>query len=218
MPAALSGLSPVLAILAAQGLLMLVDEFYFHRRRGLGWWERLGHPIDTLSVLVCFVIATFAPLSLQMVGVYAAAAVVSCVLVTKDEWIHHRECTVGEQWVHALLFLLHPCVLIAGFVLWIDRSSLLLPEGYIGPKVLMELWQVLSIGPWMARFVLLAELVAIGLFLLFQINHYLVLGRGRRGQQGPLPSEPLPAVPARSEVAPATQGSPANPGGPQSVP
>jgi len=28
---------------------MGVDEFYFHRRRGLPRWERLAHPLDTMT-------------------------------------------------------------------------------------------------------------------------------------------------------------------------
>ncbi len=39
---------------ALQGLAILVDEFYFHRRRGLPIWERWGHPLDTLSLLICW--------------------------------------------------------------------------------------------------------------------------------------------------------------------
>ncbi len=37
-----------------QGLAMFVDEFVFHRRRGLPRWERLGHPLDTLMVALCY--------------------------------------------------------------------------------------------------------------------------------------------------------------------
>ena len=36
---------------AVQGLAILVDEFWFHHRRGLPRWERLGHPIDTLPLI-----------------------------------------------------------------------------------------------------------------------------------------------------------------------
>ncbi len=47
------GSALLLAPLAVQGIAMAVDELHFHRRRGLGRWERLGHPLDTLTVLAC---------------------------------------------------------------------------------------------------------------------------------------------------------------------
>src|SRR6185295_1334290 len=40
--------------IALQGLAMAVDELWFHRRRGLPRWERLGHPLDTLTVALCY--------------------------------------------------------------------------------------------------------------------------------------------------------------------
>jgi hypothetical protein len=47
----------------AQGLAIAVDEFYFHRKRGLPRWERVGHPVDTFSVLLCFLFVLFVPYS-----------------------------------------------------------------------------------------------------------------------------------------------------------
>ncbi len=35
---------------ALQTCCMAVDEVHFHRQRGLPRWERLGHPLDTLTV------------------------------------------------------------------------------------------------------------------------------------------------------------------------
>lgn len=90
---------------------MITDEFYFHRKRGLPRWERIGHPIDTLSVIL--------PLSLLVLGasgpVYWGLAAFSTLLVTKDEWVHVRACSPFEQWLHSLLFVLHP---IMFFVSW----------------------------------------------------------------------------------------------------
>lgn len=37
-----------------QMICMAVDEAHFHRWRGLPRWERLGHSLDTLTVLACF--------------------------------------------------------------------------------------------------------------------------------------------------------------------
>jgi len=44
-----------------QTLVIMIDEFYFHVRRGLPKWERLGHPLDTLTVLACFAFVLFFP-------------------------------------------------------------------------------------------------------------------------------------------------------------
>ena len=95
--------------LALQALAMLVDEGHYHRRRGLPRWERIGHPLDTLTIALCLV-------WLLTVGVgagYVALAIFSCLFVTKDEVIHAKVCTPGEQWLHAILFVLHPIVLAA---------------------------------------------------------------------------------------------------------
>ena len=36
-----------------QGVIMVVDEGWFHRTRGLPRWERIGHPLDTLTIVLC---------------------------------------------------------------------------------------------------------------------------------------------------------------------
>ena len=106
-------LAPILFLAHALG--MLVDEVRFHRRRGLPAWERWGHPLDTLTVLACYLILLFLPRVPGAFGLYLGAAVFSCLFVTKDEWIHARNCTGGEMWLHAVLFTMHPVLLaIAG--------------------------------------------------------------------------------------------------------
>jgi hypothetical protein len=99
-------------------MAMAVDEFYFHRRRELPRWERVGHPIDTLSVLACYCWLFLAAPGRSAALVYTALAVLSCLVVTKDEPVHRRFCGSGEQWLHALLFLLHPMVLAGAGLLW----------------------------------------------------------------------------------------------------
>jgi len=103
--------------IAAQAIAMAVDEGYFHRRRGLPRWERIGHPLDTLSIAACLAWLVVAPAGVAL-PVYAGLAVLSCVFVTKDEPIHARLCTAGEHWLHAMLFVLHPVVLAAFAWLW----------------------------------------------------------------------------------------------------
>lgn len=109
---------------------MAFDELYFHRKRGLGRWERIGHPIDTLSVVTCLGWALLVTPSRSAAAAYVALSLVSCLLVTKDEWVHARRCSAGEHWVHALLFLVHPVTLGTLGALWPSlhaRPSTLLP-------------------------------------------------------------------------------------------
>lgn len=102
---------------ALQALCMVFDEGYFHIRRGLPKWERIGHPIDTFSVLVCMGFILFVPFSKMALIFYIALAAFSSLLVTKDEFVHKEHCPAAEQWLHALLFTLHPITLtVAGFI------------------------------------------------------------------------------------------------------
>jgi hypothetical protein len=108
----------LLAPLVAQSTAMAFDELYFHRKRGLGLWERIGHPLDTLTVLVCIAWVALAAPSPAHAAVYVGLAVFSCLFVTKDEFVHARRCTPGEHWLHAILFLVHPLSLASLALLW----------------------------------------------------------------------------------------------------
>jgi hypothetical protein len=100
------------ATLVLQGGFMAVDEFYFHFRRELPKWERLGHPLDTFF----YILALFIIWSNGLSSLAIAAAVVSTLLITKDEIVHAKTCSGGEQWLHAILFILHPICLIFAFL------------------------------------------------------------------------------------------------------
>jgi len=113
-----TGSALLIAFLTLQGAVMGVDELYFHRRRGLGRWERIGHPIDTLSVVACLVWVLVVPPRRAAAFGFIALCVFSCLLITKDEWVHARRCSAGEHWVHALLFLVHPVTLATLGLLW----------------------------------------------------------------------------------------------------
>jgi hypothetical protein len=112
--------------LGLQACAMLVDELYFHRQRGLPRWERLGHPVDTLSVLACYAIAlSLRPTEAHAV-VYLIAAGFSCLLITKDELVHAQRCSPLELWLHSVLFVLHPVVLGIGGLLWFRQEGAML--------------------------------------------------------------------------------------------
>jgi 2-polyprenyl-6-hydroxyphenyl methylase/3-demethylubiquinone-9 3-methyltransferase len=117
-----------LLLAGLQALLMLVDERVFHRDRRLGLWESWGHVADSAFFALALAPAALLAPSRGALILYAALGAASTVLVTKDEWIHARECEGGENWIHALLFSLHPCVLIAIGVLWTRGEGSLLRE------------------------------------------------------------------------------------------
>lgn len=105
------------ALFLVHGAAMVFDEAWFHCRRGLPTWERRGHPADTLSVILCYVLALFLPPGGNL-RIYIAAAVFSTLLVTKDEWVHARVCGGTESWLHALLFVMHPVLLFLAGAWW----------------------------------------------------------------------------------------------------
>jgi hypothetical protein len=128
--------------LLVQGGAMLFDEVYFHRRRGLPRWERIGHPIDTASVLACYGFAWSVGPSRTALGIYVLLAAFSCVLVTKDEGVHAQRCSAGEQWLHSMLFVLHPIVLGAAALLWLNGERALLAV-QAGLTLLFGIYQTL---------------------------------------------------------------------------
>lgn len=101
-----------------QGLAIVVDEFYFHHKRGLPRWERFGHPLDTLTVTLGFLYLIFVPFSATALAGFVLLATGSCLFVTKDEWVHAKHCSPSEMWLHSVLFLLHPLVFIVSAAAW----------------------------------------------------------------------------------------------------
>ena len=142
-----------LVTIVLQGAVTVIDEG-FHRGRGLPRWERIGHPLGTLTIVVCLVWllaiprdeATGATLPIY-VGL-AAASTLFVIFVIKDE---RGGCTAGEQWMHGLSFVLHPAALAAfAYLWWSDTSALLV--GQLGVALAFMAYQViywnLSWNPW----------------------------------------------------------------------
>ena len=100
-----------------QAILMGIDE-NFHAKRGLGLWERLGHPLDTLTVFVPLSYIAINENNSNSMIVFIILGVFSCLFITKDEFVHHRECSSTEQWIHSLLFILHPAIFLTSGILW----------------------------------------------------------------------------------------------------
>ncbi len=110
-----------------QSIAMAVDEFYFHLKRGLPRWERLGHPLDTLTVVLCYLFLVLVPPSTGSSSIFIGMAVFSSFFVTKDEFIHSKLCSPLECWLHSCLFVLHPvCLYSAGKLWWVGEAQILL--------------------------------------------------------------------------------------------
>ena len=101
---------------------MTIDE-YIHHQRGLGMWERLGHPVDTLTVFVALSYVALNPYTSETLTVYLMLSGFSCLVITKDEFVHTKECGAFENWLHALLFILHPVIFLSAGLLWRDEPE-----------------------------------------------------------------------------------------------
>ena len=140
----------LLAPAAVQALAMLGDEGGFHRRRPLPLWERLGHPLDTLTTVACYSwLALTRPGSAANLHVYIALALFSCLFITKDEFVHARLCKPGETWLHAVLFVMHPIVFVAFGALWWSGAN----PGFVRAQLFLSIsfatYQVLYWNlPW----------------------------------------------------------------------
>lgn len=144
-----------------QSICMFVDEFHFHIKRGLPKWERIGHPIDTLSVIVCLLYLIWVPFSSFNFFGYMLLSLISSLLITKDEWVHKEHCKGTEQWLHALLFINHPILLISfglmwvkqyssssnNWVSWFDHSPLFVPF-FLSSLILMVLFCIYQVVFW----------------------------------------------------------------------
>lgn len=148
-----------------QASALFFDEFYYHWKRGLPLWERVGHPIDTLSVITCFALTLFLDFSISSLFIFIGFASFSTFLVTKDEFVHAKQCLPAEMWLHSILFVLHPIVFLSLGFLWFLSS------------ISYELWppafnNVLNIGPEDIYFSLQMQTTVVSLFCLYQIIYW----------------------------------------------
>jgi len=129
-------------LLALQSFAIFVDEFHFHRNRGLPRWEQIGHPLDTLTVLASFIPMAILPKSGSTPPWLIGLIIFSCLFVTKDEWVHQAECCGDEQWLHSVLFLLHPGVLYAAWLCWKESGPSVLHQIQIMALSVFFIYQV----------------------------------------------------------------------------
>jgi hypothetical protein len=126
-----------------QAIAMVVDELVFHRKRGLPRWERLGHPLDTLTAALCYAWLVSVPASSPYgVGVYVALCAFSCLFITKDEFVHAELCEPLESWLHSVLFVLHPIVFLALGLVWYQGGNPWILNGALVSTIALLVYQV----------------------------------------------------------------------------
>jgi hypothetical protein len=74
--------------------------------------------------------------------IYVALTFASSLLVTKDEPVHARRCQPGEQWLHALLFVLHPVVFIGFGVIWWSGRDLWVITAQLALTIALMVYQI----------------------------------------------------------------------------
>lgn len=132
---------------ALQATLILIDEFYYHWRRGLPTWEIWGHPLDTFFSLLPFLYAArVTPDESTHLWIYGLLAGFSCLFITKDEFIHREICPPGEAWIHAMLFILHPLTFAAAAWIWISRDFRAVLPAQAAIMFLFMLYQLVTWG------------------------------------------------------------------------
>ena len=106
-----------------QGAILFFDELYFHRKRGLPLWEKFSHPIDSFSVLICYLFLFVSEYNESTLKIFIGLSVLSCLLITKDEFVHKEQAPAAENWLHALLLIVHPVPFIAAGLLWAEATE-----------------------------------------------------------------------------------------------
>lgn len=162
----------ILVPFIVQALVIGFDEYYFHVKRGLPLWERIGHPLDTLSLLVCVFFVLLVPYSSFALKWYIGLGVFSCLMVTKDEWVHKHHCPAAEHWLHALLFINHPIVLGSIGIIWWVMTGDTAPSW-------MQKWLN---RPTALHTMLLVQAGAITLFFLYQVIYWNFIWKEKNTQ------------------------------------
>lgn len=126
-----------------QGAAIIFDEIYFHRKRGLPIWERIGHPLDTLIVIFCYLFLILKVPSELNMKIYIGLCVFSSLFITKDELVHAKECVGWEHWLHAVLFVLHPVAFYCAAVVWENKLSAMFLNIQLVLLIIMMFYQII---------------------------------------------------------------------------
>lgn len=146
-----------------QGLVFFWDE-QLHKKRGLPLWEIVGHPLDTFFTLSFFLFIVRVPFSAYNSLLLLSLGIISCFSNSKDEFIHSQICTPLEMWLHSLLFMLHPILLIWGGLWWYLFS-------FDSPQAL-QIFGLERNTLVQIQFYLYIQVVLIASVLLYQIGYW----------------------------------------------
>ena len=105
----------------------------------------------------------------MMLKVYIILSILSCITVTKDEWVHKHHCPGTENWLHALLFINHPILLTCAGLIWARYAS-------AGPAWLKGM----ILRPEMLIQFLIVQAGLAGIFMLFQIIYWNFIWKERK--------------------------------------
>ncbi|MCB0413398.1 MAG: hypothetical protein KDD50_03635, partial [Bdellovibrionales bacterium] len=106
------------AALILQLILFHLDEYYFHRKRGLSRPEIVSALMDGFFYLLPLAIAIFCSFTIFWQWIYIFLAILSCLSVVKNEWFYPVVMDRNEKLVHAGLYLLHPILLYTFYLSW----------------------------------------------------------------------------------------------------
>ena len=143
-------------------MAIFIDEFYFHHKRVIPKWEKLGHPLDTLTVVICFLFTLCMPYNPLNLKTFCGLAIFSTLFITKDEFVHLDHCPKQEMWLHALLFVNHPVMLTCLGFLWALKNNVV---------PFKQLTLLLDKPLWITGF-MQGQLVMITGFMLYQIIYW----------------------------------------------
>lgn len=107
----------LLSMMVIQVILFNVDEYYFHRKRGLVKQEVISAIVDGALYLIPLLIAIFLPFNSLWQKLYIGFAMISCLSIAKNECFY-PSLTAPERVVHALLYILHPVMLYTFYISW----------------------------------------------------------------------------------------------------
>ena len=86
--------------------------------------------------------------------------------MTKDVFIHAKECVAAEQWLHSLLFILHPFLLLSGAIFWFISD----PENEFGSFILKYAGEIQPSVDY--RAILFGQFSLMLVFALFQFFYW----------------------------------------------
>lgn len=107
--------------MAIHSLIYQLDEYIFHKKRGLSKAEIIGSIVDGFIYLVPLVLATMIPYKEPWTSVFLFFAVLSCLSIVKNEWFYPEVLEKKERMLHSALYVLHPVLLYTFYLSWEDN-------------------------------------------------------------------------------------------------